>query len=334
MPVTEFITHSFARQQGGEAKLKLRDSLVPQSEALELFSSELKHAFHRRAGRDYGCFANTGERAVLPQKLTELLDDGINFVTMSVQWMYAMKSLMDELDIPAQGHIVFMREEHLGDEVFYLFVVSYKESLFINNSLEVEQTRYADLGTTLMAARVELSLWQASASRSYLTLAVPRSENAWTETFNTLVGFSNVIDKKSETENFLQSVASFSMEIPDDSVTEFQTRVVGYCLEQDKQGEAVDFLGLSQTVEDIEGVNAKQFSKALNTSQISEEDKVHIDRNSLRRFLRFTGREKDLTLSFSSSQIPERIQYNKNTDILTIKGLPKALREQLLAHYT
>ena len=49
--------------------------------------------------------------------------------------------------------------------------------------------------------------------------------------------------------------------------------------------------------------------------------------------MRFTGREKDLTVSFTSTQMPGRIQYNGDEDVLTIKGLPDSLRKQLLAYF-
>lgn len=332
MAIREFITHSFSRDADSELKLRLRDSVVPSSEQLDLFTSELKHAFQRRAGREYGCFTEQQNDAVLPNKLLAMLDGEFNFVAMSVQWMQALKDVLDELDIALHGHVVFMREEHLGDEVFYLFVLSDKQSLVVNSNLEVERTRYVDFGTTLLAAKVELSLWRANASRSYLTLAVPRVANVWVDTFRALCGYSNTVDKKAETESFLQSVSTFAMEIPDDSVSDFQARVVDFCLERDRQGEAVEFDALSGAVAEIDGVDGGKFARSIAKEHQGKDKKLHVDRNSLRKFLRFTGREKDLTISFASTQIPDRIQYDKNNDVLTIRGLPKSLREHLLAH--
>ncbi|MCB1755275.1 MAG: nucleoid-associated protein [Gammaproteobacteria bacterium] len=332
MAITDFITHSFSREADSKTRLRLRDSPVPPSEQLDLFARELKTAFQKRAGREYGCFDETQNDAVLPQKLKALLDDSINFVAASVQWMQALQAIMDELDIVMHGHAVFMREEHLGDAVFYLFVLSDKESLVVNSRLEVERTRYVDFGTTLMAAKVELSLWQANASRSYLTLAVPRTANIWVDTFRALAGFANTIDKKAETESFLQSVSTFSMELPDDSVSEFQAKVVDFCLERDKQGEAVEFDALSGAVAEVAGVDGGRFAKSMAEACEGQDNKLHVDRNSMRRYLRFTGREKDLTVSFASTQMPERVRYDTENDVLTIRGLPKSLREQLLKH--
>ncbi len=334
MAVTQFITHRFAKSVNKTTQLKLRDSVMPGSDEVDFFCSELKNAFHRRAAREYGCFFENSADALLANKLNQWLSTKINFVAMSVQWMQALQSALDELDdIELHGHVVFMQEEHLGDQVFYLYIVSYKDSLLINNRLEVEQSRFVDLGSSLMAARVELSLWRSNASRSYLALAVPRVSNPWTAAFRKLCGFESTIDKKQQTDQFLQTVSAFSMHVPQESVQEFQAQVVDYCLQQDKQGGAVEFDNLSAAVADINGVDGRKFTKTLNKEQQGNEGKVHVDRNSLRKYMRFTGREKDLTVSFTSTQMPGRIQYNGDEDVLTIKGLPDSLRKQLLAYF-
>ena len=335
MAVTDFITHKFSRQTGADTRLTLRDSIVPPSEHLDLFCSELKQSFQRRAGREYGCFAENedGGVAVLTEKLKALMSGDANFVATSVQWMYALKTAMDEADIEMHGHVVFMKEEHMGDEIFYIFVVSYKESLLINNDLNVEQISYVDFGTTMMAAKVELSLWEVEAStRSYLTLGVPRSSNPWVDTFRALCGFASTIDKKAETEQFLTSVSTFSMDIPEESVNEFHTKVVDFCLDQDKQGEPVEYAALSAAVAEVSGVDAGKFAQTLEESRSDAEKKVHLDRAGLKKYRRFTGREKDLTVSFSADQLVDRVHYDSEKDVLTIRNLPKSLRDQLLAH--
>jgi len=57
-----------------------------------------------------------------------------------------------------------------------------------------------------------------------------------------------------------------------------------------------------------------------------------MDRRSLRGYVKFTGRQKDLTISFSSSQLNSRAHYNPDKDTLSIDGITRALRDQLLRH--
>ena len=59
---------------------------------------------------------------------------------------------------------------------------------------------------------------------------------------------------------------------------------------------------------------------------------LQVDRRSLRRYVKFTGREKDLAVSFNSYQLNKRVSYDVDTDTLSIEGVPSALRKQLLEH--
>ncbi|MDO6459728.1 nucleoid-associated protein [Granulosicoccaceae sp. 1_MG-2023] len=330
MATSEFITHSFSRLEGGEAALRLRDTVVAPDDRVEDFVNELKHALQRRAARDYGVFS--AENGELGSNLQKYLDGELGdnpFVALSVQWMEKLREVLDELEITLQGHVVFVQEEHLGVQTFYIFVLSLKESMVINHNLEVETTRYVDFGSSLMAMRAELSLWQAGASKTYLTLAAPRGAGEWGDAFRALCGFENTVDKKSETSKFLEAVSGFSMELPDDKVTEFQSQVVDFCIESDKRGEAVAFDELGGVAREV-GVDADKFVEKLAETQPADGEKIHVDRNSLKKFMRYVGREKDLAVSFSSAMIPERVVYDKDKDELTIKGLPKTLRKQLL----
>ena len=329
MATTNFITHSFSRLEGGEASLRLRDSVVPSEDRVEDFVTELKHALQRRAARDYGVFSESAELALaLKKQADDELGDN-PFVVLTVQWMQALKTALDELEITLQGHVVFIQEEHLGVETFFIFVLSLKESMVINHNLEVETTRYVDFGSSLMALRAELSLWQAGASKTYLTMAAPRGAAEWGDAFRALCGFENTVDKKAETSKFLETVSGFSMDLPNDKATEFQAQVVDFCIETDKRGEAVAFDELGNVAREV-GVDADKFVEKLAETQPADAEKLHVDRNSLKKFMRYVGREKDLAVSFSSAMMPERVVYDKEKDELTIKGLPKTLRKQLL----
>jgi nucleoid-associated protein len=63
-----------------------------------------------------------------------------------------------------------------------------------------------------------------------------------------------------------------------------------------------------------------------------EEEGLMMDRRALRRYVKFAGRDKDLAISFSSYQLHHRVHYDTESDTLSITGIPKALRSQLLGH--
>ena len=80
------------------------------------------------------------------------------------------------------------------------------------------------------------------------------------------------------------------------------------------------------------GEGTEKLLEVLYSHAPEGEQELMVDRRSLRRYVKFAGREKDLAISFNSYQLNKRVQYDADTDTLSINGLPKALRNQLLGH--
>jgi nucleoid-associated protein len=54
------------------------------------------------------------------------------------------------------------------------------------------------------------------------------------------------------------------------------------------------------------------------------------NQSALRALTKYVGSGGGLTISFDEKLLGERIQYNAQTDTLTVTGLPPNLRDQLL----
>jgi nucleoid-associated protein len=91
----------------------------------------------------------------------------------------------------------------------------------------------------------------------------------------------------------------------------------------------VEIDGLSQA---LDGVDSAGFSSYLADHLPGGDGRLLLDRKSLQRYVKFAGRERDLAISFSSHQLNRRVHYQAETDTLSITGLPKMLRSQLLGH--
>jgi nucleoid-associated protein len=100
-------------------------------------------------------------------------------------------------------------------------------------------------------------------------------------------------------------------------------------MEQEEKDAPVQLEGLAKSVE---GINPEEFVRIVASHAPEGEQELMVDRRSLRRYVKFAGREKDLAISFNSYQLDKRVQYDADTDTLSINGLPKALRDQLLRH--
>ncbi|MFT7697360.1 MAG: nucleoid-associated protein, partial [Reinekea sp.] len=53
------------------------------------------------------------------------------------------------------------------------------------------------------------------------------------------------------------------------------------------------------------------------------------DRKSLKKYLRYTGKSKEVSISFSNDILGKNVNFNPENESLTITNLPAALLKQL-----
>jgi nucleoid-associated protein len=56
---------------------------------------------------------------------------------------------------------------------------------------------------------------------------------------------------------------------------------------------------------------------------------MYTDRSSLKRYVRYFGRDKNMSISFSADMFGQEIVYDEVAGTLTIKQIPKSLKQQL-----
>jgi nucleoid-associated protein len=124
--------------------------------------------------------------------------------------------------------------------------------------------------------------------------------------------------------------------------------VVDYCLEQNKVGKPVVISELSTQLKENPPVRPKkindagentpnetpvslpEFSDFVASTQPEAKPELITDTSKLRQFVRLSGRNNQLSMSFASSCLGDSIVYDPNTDSLTIKDIPPRLKARLI----
>ena len=181
----------------------------------------------------------------------------------------------------------------------------------------------------MFGIKVDLHEWLMAKHYAYLSFVPPRGSRGLADSFTALTGFTAGLDKADSTEAFLAGVEAFAKHVDQDQVTSYRNQVVDYCAHQEQRDAPVDLHELSRSVEGIDG---DRFSQFMSYYTPERDNTLMVDRRSLRRYVKFAGREKDLAISFSSYQLNSRVHYNPDKDTLSIEGIPRALRDQLLKH--
>lgn len=334
MSITHAIAHHLQRSADTPAKTILRSDELPAGEQTEALHARLKASFLARISREHGSFSNEGQAALLPKLLGQFLDNGLDFTTLSRDLTLALQTQLDETKSVFDAHLLCFVEKSLGHHFFTLYVARQIESLTLTNTLDITTSHSLDTGPSLFGIKVDLIEWREHRNYACLSLLPPRGNPPLAEAFYLLTGFSNGIDKEAATLAFLEGVEAYAKGIPQEQQKSYRDQVVEYCMEQEQQDAPIKLQGLAQSVE---GVNPQEFVRTIAKHALIEEDsetpdELIIDRRSLKRYVKFAGREKDLAISFSSYQLDDRVRYDAESDTLHISGLPSALRKQLLGH--
>ncbi|MCG8313414.1 MAG: nucleoid-associated protein [Pseudomonadales bacterium] len=295
----------------------------------ESLMQNCKRYFVQRTSKRYGCFSDDIGENPLPALLKQYLDEQIPFHRFAEKLVERFVELLNEVAIGFHGHLLIaenMAEQH----ELYIMHLQLQSAFSINEQLEITETEYADLSKIGFAGRIQLDAWKQSESSSYLAISRHRGEKGLQDLIEKWMGFANTVDSTADTQEFMNVVEAYANEMPEEESQAYKSKVVEYCIDQDQQGEQVVYADLSAYLNDDKPEDFATFAAA----NLPEEKQAFIpDKAKIKKLVRFTGRDKELSLSFSSAQLGRDVQYNRETGELLLKKIPKGLLQQLNEHF-
>jgi len=330
MASSKMIVHHLSCDGENPPSLTLSEQLLQEDPRTEQLLDKLKGSFLGRLTRRHGSFSSESE-GLLPSELQDYLMSKRDLIEVSRHFCEALGKQLEQQKLPLNAHFLFFIEKSLEHHhVFYLFVTHQNESLAISDSLQVCPSYVIDTGASMFGIKVDLAEWKGDRQYAYLSQIPPKGDGQLAELFDELTAFNHGIDKQQATSHLLEGVESIAKQLPQEQAKEMRSQVVEYCMDREQNDQPVHIPDLSQA---LQGVDGDQFVRQFKDYYPEgNEEPVMIDRRALQRYVKFAGREKDLAVSFSSHQLGERVRYDESSDTLSIHGLPKSLRDQLLRH--
>ena len=331
MPVTHCIAHEITRFDADQAaKVNYRGEEMPVEEHANQLLEELKSVFTSRTSKRYGQFSDSSADSPLPAWTREYLEGRIPFLTLSKKATELFVEKLESTNEVFYGHLLFVEEETANFRWLHLFHLQHQPGLLINNNLDITETEYADIAHMGFGARINLSLLIENDSEKYVTLSKGRGERAIQDLLADFIGFVDTVDITEDTNEFLNIVEAYSEKMPEDAGQEYKSRVVDYCIEQGKLGEPVVYKELSHYIDEDSPEQFESFAKDQQKErEYTPKEEFIPDRKSLKRYVTYSGRTKDVSLSFAAKLLGEDIQFDRHTETITIKNLPKSLLKQL-----
>ena len=331
MPFTEVAVYSISRKnnQTSPRYSGLKESIQINAD-LEDTLREIKVGFLKKLSKVHGQFSAEHEQSLFSLQLKSYDEGSTPLREYGDTVLQHFVELLGKTEIMLDAHILFAREDNQHNHNFYAAIVHHKSGHQISPKGELVKIDYLNTDEISLLAKVDLGEWRTNDPHlSYLTVLVSRGERELNECFLTWLGFANKANVKEQTDAFIEAVESYVQQQPKDNAQQTREQLVNYCIEQDRVGNKVTIDDLS---DQIESQAKSSFANHIKQEKPDLQHAIIPDRSKLKQYMRISGRNELLSMSFDTKCLGESIIYDEKSDKLVINNLPAALKTRLLKH--
>ncbi|MET0356104.1 MAG: nucleoid-associated protein, partial [Cellvibrio sp.] len=317
------IAHRIQRIQPTQsAQLQLRPEVFTINGKLEELGYELKVNLIRKGGKFYGRFSSETVEFPFSSWLKEYREERLSFESFTHKAMKHFAHALEKTESILDAYVFFIIEKIEAGEILYIFVVEHTNSVYLDAELAVSDSCFLNSAQFTLAAKVNLQDWDAGDSNTYLALLRERGEKDLSDAFTEFVGFSDKHDVKNDTVQFLKIVDNFTDSLDENTAKLTRSKVVDYCLEQNKAGKSVVINDLSNSLsEELKSYEPDHFSRYVESTQDQIKTEFIPDTSQVRSYARISGRNDSLSMSFDAECLGNNIHYDAASDSLIIKNL-------------
>jgi nucleoid-associated protein len=328
MPFTHIIAHRVTRPSPQDLiSLQARDALLPLDGKTQDLAFTLKQAYLKKTGKAYGRFSSDTAAHPLSQWLRQYREEKLSFASFTHSALTHLKLEVEKTQSLLHGHVFFMLEALEAATYLYILVVEHDTGLYFDGNNELSDSLYLDTQKFTLAARISLQEWEQEEKSNYISLVRWRGEKDLSDAFAQFIGFTDKIDQKAQTQELIEIVDAYADNLDPSAASHTRQSLVSYCLEQAKQDKPVLIEDLSQHLDTERAPEISQFIKSH--SQHLQDDVIP-DTGALRNFVRLSGRNEQMSMSFASDCLGNTVVYDPESDSLIIKSIPPALKSRLL----
>lgn len=300
-----------------------------RDETHENLGGLFRSVFHTHARRQFGHFDGAAENALLFRCLSDYREQKTDAETLGQQLAERFKECLAAIEQALNWYLWFFVESGGEGEIVYLFLFECEQSHHISPAMRVEIAHGIDPARLQYAIKIDMAEWLAEQSQTYLSYLCPRNQHPVTAAWRTFIGFAEGIDRAAQTEQFLGVIERYADALPAEQEHEYRTKVVDFCLDRDRAGEPVEIEELSRHLDEAAPDALLRFMTERAEEPVRT---LYPDRRQLKRYMRFYGRDQDLSISFSTATLGRHVVYDESTGTLIIREIPKALKSQLSQH--
>jgi nucleoid-associated protein len=328
--VNEFVVHQISLSEEGKLFFIPRPSCFEVSGPITDLATQLHSNFNSKPSKGVGGFGNELDPS-MRDLIEQMNNKSIDFYDFSVQAsQHLLKAITDEAMLET-GYVIFSLYNYLATDYLLIAMLDTKESVSVNQQLDLSSTKFLELSKMQIAVRIDLTQLEVSAQNErYISFIKGRMGRKVSDFFMSFIGCEEKVDTKVQNKQFVQHLDTYLATQPLDANEKHEHRqsVSQYYKEKAALGEDV-------AIDDVDTIlpamseGEHSFSHYNAGLEQPLEPNFQADKSMINAMNKFSGAGGGVSLSFERKLLGQRIHYDINSDTLTIMGLPPNLKDQL-----
>jgi len=328
---TNIILHSLNYNTEGVLECTKREGELPISPSIESFLTKIHSTYQSKTNKAFASFKSESEQPQVFQRALEQETAGeLDFVSFSQTAVDCLLAELQKQDFAEQGILLISKYSWTASDYLLIALLQNNESVSVNENLELTTSQHLETSKIQLVTRIDLSLLARSPeSNRYLSFIKGRVGRQVSDFFLDFMGAQEGFDAKIQNQVLMKAVEEFCEKesLPVEKKQEVREVAFEYCKDQLKQGEDIELSTLSEQMQEAPKLEGSFYDFVSEDYQL--EQNFPADRSVMRKLTKYVGSGGGVSISFDQKHLGDRIQYDADSDTLTIKGIPPNLREQL-----
>ena len=328
---TNVILHSLNYSAEGTLQCTKREGELPISPSIEKFLTKIHSTYQSKTNKAFASFPTESDKPqVFQHALEKEMSGDLDFVSFSQTAVDCLLAELQKQDFAEQGILLISKYSWTASDYLLIALLQNNESVSVNEDLELTTSQHLETSKIQLVTRIDLTLLARSPeSNRYLSFIKGRVGRQVSDFFLDFMGAQEGFDAKVQNQVLMKAVEEFCEKeaLPVEKKQEVREVAFEYCKEQLKQGEDIELSTLSEQLQESPKLEGSFYDFVSEDYQL--EENFPADRSVMRKLTKYVGSGGGLSISFDQQHLGERIQYNADSDTLTIQGIPPNLREQL-----
>jgi nucleoid-associated protein len=326
--INRIIVHSIEKEQHQTAiTLNLRTEELQVDDRVVSLLEGVRSVYTNKTGKAFGTLDINRS---FSRELKRFQQDEIEFIEFTNVAMNELKGHMAQESLATGGYLLFSDFDNNGKHYFMVIMLKSKDGLSFDDELKLMDAHHLELDKLHFAARVDVDSWLSDVDENNVSFVKGRASSAVTTYFKEFLGVEEFSESAKTTKTLVTAVTNYcrqQLELNNEDTESYKITVHDYCKSKHANEEPIFLDELSRFLDEE---NPSAFMEyAQEEYEIPNE--FQVDKNKLRKFLRYSGRDNGVSISFNSEVFGTRVKYDPEADVLTINQPPNSLKKQLVA---